>query len=138
SPILGARASADGTRIVFTKTQRSLVDSTNDNATQLWVADADGSNARAVLSVGKNTLESNEWSPDGHTIVVSMADENYENIGLYTLNVDDTNPTLSPLLSLTNLSPTYAQFSPNNSKIAYQYSELSGDPQSTTYGICIL
>ncbi|HJR62921.1 MAG TPA: amidohydrolase, partial [Gemmatimonadaceae bacterium] len=59
------RWSPDGKHIVFTSDR-----SGSDN---LWIADADGKNARALTKGDKNQYISPEWTPDGNYIVVSRA-----------------------------------------------------------------
>ena len=59
------RFSPDGRRIAF------VSDKSGDN--NLWVADADGSNARQISKGIGDEFRSPEWTPDGQYIVVSRA-----------------------------------------------------------------
>ncbi|MGH7718439.1 MAG: amidohydrolase family protein, partial [Gemmatimonadaceae bacterium] len=59
------RWSPDGKSIVFVSDK-----SGGDN---VWIADADGKNARALTTGDKNQYISPEWTPDGDYVVVSRA-----------------------------------------------------------------
>lgn len=57
----GPAYSPDGTRIAFTANR--------DGSSQIWVSDADGSNAVALTSFAAGITGSPSWSPDGRTVV---------------------------------------------------------------------
>jgi Tol biopolymer transport system component len=59
------RYSPDGTRIAFI--------SDRSGADNVWIADSNGENARAVTSERHNAFVSPEWTPDGRSIVVSKS-----------------------------------------------------------------
>jgi Tol biopolymer transport system component/DNA-binding winged helix-turn-helix (wHTH) protein len=53
--------SADGTRVTFT--------STRSGTEEIWVANADGSGATQMTSMGGANTSNSRWSPDGRTIL---------------------------------------------------------------------
>jgi Tol biopolymer transport system component/DNA-binding winged helix-turn-helix (wHTH) protein len=53
--------SADGTKITFT--------STRSGTEEIWIANADGSQATQMTSVGGPNTSNSRWSPDGRTIL---------------------------------------------------------------------
>ena len=57
------RYSPDGKSIVFV--------SDRNGSENLWVADADGENARAITKLEKRQFVSPDWTPDGQYVVVS-------------------------------------------------------------------
>lgn len=73
SPLVTGRAfqsqprfSPDGTQIVF------VSDATGSD--NLWIANADGTNARAITRMPRSGLLSPAWSADGRSIVVTNVD----------------------------------------------------------------
>jgi Tol biopolymer transport system component/DNA-binding winged helix-turn-helix (wHTH) protein len=53
--------SADGTRITFT--------STRSGTEEIWIANADGSQAAQMTTIGGPNTSNSRWSPDGRTIL---------------------------------------------------------------------
>ena len=75
------RFSPDGKRIVYVSDR-----SGSDN---LWVADVDGKNARALTKMEKRQFVSPEWTPDGKYIVVSRNNSLFApSYDLYLYHVD--------------------------------------------------
>lgn len=107
-----ASYSPDGAKIVFTKfvDSRSGPNGAGKNSDlkpdrtappprgQIYVADADGSNALLVSSaLDRNDDDNPAWSPDGTKIVFTGVHGSYPNPitrGLYVVNADGTNETL--------------------------------------------
>jgi dipeptidyl aminopeptidase/acylaminoacyl peptidase len=84
--------SPDGSRLVFDA--MSAHPNINDvvaQLSQIWVMDADGSDAHALTS-GRSSNHSPRWSPAGDTIVFTHDRD------IYVMNVDST--------GMTNLTPT--------------------------------
>ncbi|HSJ65631.1 MAG TPA: amidohydrolase family protein [Gemmatimonadaceae bacterium] len=75
------RYSPDGTKIVYVSDR-----SGSDN---LWIADADGTNARALTKMEKRQFVSPEWTPDGKYIVTSRNNSLFAPVyELYLYHVD--------------------------------------------------
>jgi Tol biopolymer transport system component len=60
-----ARFSPDGRRVIYT-------DGARGDQSGIWVVDVDGTNARRVLPVDRNTIGSACWSLDGKRIAVTL------------------------------------------------------------------
>jgi len=86
---LDPRFSPDGKRLVFI--------SSRSGSQEVWVADRDGTNARRLTEMGKNTTGCPRWSPDGSRIVFdSKREGQYE---VYTILASGGSPqrlTYSP------------------------------------------
>ena len=75
------RFSPDGKHVVYVSDR-----SGSDN---LWIADADGKNARALTKMEKRQFVSPEWTPDGKYIVVSRNNSLFAPVyDLYLYHVD--------------------------------------------------
>jgi Tol biopolymer transport system component len=75
------RFSPDGKRIVYVSDRTG-----SDN---LWIADADGKNARALTKMEKRQFVSPEWTPDGKYIIVSRNNSLFAPVyDLYLYHVD--------------------------------------------------
>ena len=72
----------DGKRIVFV--------STRSGTQEIWVSEADGSNARQVTSSGTQQPGSPRWSPDGQSIVFDQIAEGNKDI--YVVSVHGGKP----------------------------------------------
>lgn len=137
--------SPDGTRIAY-DSQRALSgsDASNtNNANNIWMMDADGSNATPLTSLtaaGVPTVDP-QWSPDGSQIIYASAralngsdaanTNNTSNI--WVMDADGSNAT--PLSSLTadNADSNTPQWSPDGTKIAYSSSRaLDGSDAANT------
>ena len=74
--------SPDGKRIAFSSNRGGL--------RQIWVADADGSNAEALTNFTAGIAGSPRWSPDGHTIVFDARPKDLADI--YSINATGGTP----------------------------------------------
>ena len=92
-------------QIVFT--------SDRSGSEELWIMDADGSNAHQLTDTGANNV-SGSWSPDRQHIVFTSNITGYFEV--YTINVDGTN--LQPLTDLRSWV-TMPSFSPDGQHIAF-------------------
>jgi Tol biopolymer transport system component len=61
-----ARFSPDGRRVLYT-------DNARGDQSGIWVVDADGTNARRLFPVDRNTIGTACWSPDGKRIAVTLS-----------------------------------------------------------------
>ena len=61
-----ARFSPDGQRVLYT-------DNARGNQSGIWIVDVDGTNARRVLAIDRNTNGSACWSPDGKQMAVTFS-----------------------------------------------------------------
>src|SRR5687767_1671100 len=59
--------SPDGRRVVYSVTTPVMAGEKSELLTHLWIANADGSDARAFTSGDKSSTNP-QWSPDGKTI----------------------------------------------------------------------
>jgi Tol biopolymer transport system component len=74
------RYSPDGSRIVFI--------SDRGGADNIWIADADGANAKALTRGSHDVFRSPEWTPDGRYIVVSKGGGTPPGMQLWLYHVD--------------------------------------------------
>jgi dipeptidyl aminopeptidase/acylaminoacyl peptidase len=65
--VSGARPSPDGRRVLYTVSTPVMTDDRSEFVSQLWIAGADGSGARALTAHPKGG-SAPRWSPDGRTI----------------------------------------------------------------------
>ncbi|HEY0810525.1 MAG TPA: S9 family peptidase, partial [Longimicrobiales bacterium] len=65
--VAGVRPSPDGNRVVFTVGLPNMRSDTSEWVSQIWVANADGSNA-LQLTRGARSATAPDWSPDGQSI----------------------------------------------------------------------
>ena len=63
----GARPAPDGNRVVFTVATPNMRADTSEWVSQIWLADADGSNA-IQLTRGARSSTAPDWAPDGQSI----------------------------------------------------------------------
>jgi Tol biopolymer transport system component len=72
--------SPDGRQVAFR--------SSRSGTGEIWIADADGSNARQMTNMGNSLTGSPSWSPDGKTIAFDSRPEGQPEI--FTMKVDGT------------------------------------------------
>jgi dipeptidyl aminopeptidase/acylaminoacyl peptidase len=65
--VAAARPSPDGNRVVFTVASPNMRSDTSEWTSQVWIADADGTNA-LQLTRGSKSASAPDWSPDGKWI----------------------------------------------------------------------
>ncbi|MCU0636427.1 MAG: hypothetical protein MUE41_16280, partial [Gemmatimonadaceae bacterium] len=65
--VTGARPSPDGSRVLYTVSTPVMTADRSEFVSQLWLANADGRNARALTAHPKGGTAP-RWSPDGRTI----------------------------------------------------------------------
>ncbi|MBN2499596.1 MAG: serine/threonine-protein kinase [Anaerolineales bacterium] len=87
---------------------------------QIWIMDADGSNARQITDISQNGACQPEWSPDGTQIVfISPCQGANQQLNLtsrlYTINVDGTG--IKPLS--TEQGSSYPAWSPDGNYILF-------------------
>jgi TolB protein len=110
--------SPDGKRIAFIRTTR-------DDRTELWTANADGTDGRMLLAceVGCNQLSYPDWAPDGDSIYYAQ-DANPSGHGPPTLftfgRVDVASATVTTVLSRDDeMSAEQPRISPDGSQVVY-------------------
>ena len=96
---------------------------------ELWVADADGRNARQVTRLGAASFAPS-FHPDGRRIVfaTNYPDPRSRNFDLYLVNVDG-----SGLERVTTSAEfdAFPMFSPNGSKLVFASNRHAGEPGET-------
>jgi Tol biopolymer transport system component len=113
------RYSPDGTMIVF------LSDRSGDE--NIWIADADGANARP-LTKGKNTRYwSPEWTPDGKYIIVSRSSSGTGGTQLWLYHVDGgSGVNLTGSEERRQLNPLGAAFGKDDRFVYYSERTATG------------
>ena len=66
--VAAARPSPDGSRVVFTVAEPNMRADTSEWVSQVWIADADGTDA-LQLTRGARSATSPDWSPDGQSVL---------------------------------------------------------------------
>ncbi len=116
--------SPDGERLVF-----AMNDGERDD---LWVADADGSDARMLLdcSGACRWLDDPDWSPDGNEIVYSRSIQRPDGWGIGTLEtVDVVTGRVSVVLGPWKRYFTAgARFSPDGDEVVFEKVQKLGRP----------
>src|SRR5215217_3418381 len=99
-----------GTQIVFSRTGTSSADS------EIWVMDADGSNANNVSQDARTDDSEPSFNPDGTKIVFTKDVHDGAGSEIFVMNADGTNP-----INLTNIkgSDYHPAFSLNGSMITF-------------------
>ena len=85
---------------------------------EIWVMNADGTDARPLTSAPGRDIEPS-WSPDGTQIVFASARDDPENLQLYIMNADGSNqhPLFAKKRPWDSWSPAW---SPDGKRIVYQ------------------
>ncbi|WP_419930290.1 hypothetical protein [Candidatus Poriferisocius sp.] len=91
--IVGERGyswSPNGSQIAYYKVTRNpLFPQVMDQATEIWVANADGSNARKLSDI--DSVYGPIWSPDGTRLAVELISRGTNHKEIWVLDVDGTN-----------------------------------------------
>ncbi|MGB8930621.1 MAG: Tol-Pal system beta propeller repeat protein TolB [Anaeromyxobacteraceae bacterium] len=103
---MGGTWSPDGSRIAFTAAQ-------NGGTTDVWVADADGGNAKRLTKDPADDL-SPTWSPDGRRI--AFVSNRAGSPQIYVMNADGSDPRRLTFQGNYNQTP---QWSPRGDLIAF-------------------
>ena len=114
--------SPDASRIAFRHVDPVDGQRPCETGFQVWVMNADGTNAHRVSPQGLASVKLGGWSPDGHSVVCAL----YGVAGAITMNVDGSNVT-----SLSNVRGEGADFSPNGRQIAGTWAQedtVDGQP----------
>ena len=120
--------SPDGTKVAFLSHRDNTIDSRGYATSELYVMNADGSNARRITN---NTAYeySPTWSPDGTKLAYTReSSEQAKTADVYTINVNGTGETrVTALLDFSN--PGHLDWSPNGTKIALDMAPGDGTRQ---------
>ena len=116
--------SPDGKRVVYTVNEAVMTADKSEFVTQIWLANADGSNNFQITHSEKSSTTP-KWSPDGNWLAfTSNRKDNKNNLYLLRLNGGEAEP-------LTDLKGNVANFdwSPDGKQIAYTTSDLKTDEE---------
>lgn len=91
--------SPDGQQLVFV-TSRS-------GSPQIWIADADGQNARMLIDLETPMLGPAMWSPDGRSIVYNSRSGG--NADIYTYNIETGQQTRITTHAANDITPNYSR-----------------------------
>lgn len=137
----GAWFSPDGTQIVWRasrpKTDADIADYKDllskglvaPTEMEVWIANADGSDARQITDLGKANWAPN-FMPDGKGIIFA-SDYEYERgfpFNLYTMNLDGSNVKQ---VSHDNIFDAFPMFSPDGKKLAFSSNRNNGGTHDT-------
>lgn len=112
--------SPDGTRILFFSTRGEERGPRGEFAGNLWVMNADGSEARRLTGRSLGFSFMGTWSPDGKTVVFSRSSEDRTGTDLYVLDVETGEERR--LTNTPEVSEGGARFSPDGSRISLHIS----------------
>src|SRR4030095_3146224 len=81
----GVRVSPDGKRVVYTVNEPVMTEEKSEYLTQIWMADADGSDAHQTTFSDKPSTNP-DWSPDGGWLAFTSSRSGKNNLYLMRAN----------------------------------------------------
>lgn len=117
--------SPDGTQLAYTV--RSY-DSGGREVDDIWVMNADGSNAKPIMQDGRSMDP--VWSPDGSTIVFKTYEQSYMHQSLFLMSPEGSD--IRRLTSAGDGTDGEATWSPDGTEVAFERVDLGGSSSGGT------
>jgi Tol biopolymer transport system component len=119
-----ARVSPDGRRVVYTVNDAVMTADKSEFVTQIWMANADGTNAFQV-TFGEKSSTNPKWSPDGRAIAfTSNRKDNKNNLYILRLNGSEAEPLTDVKSSVGDFD-----FSPDGRWIAFTMTDAKSEDE---------